>query len=56
MLFDNSNISHLNLFVLCQKSAKELKLNLDIFNYDMQKSKGFFSIKYEHMSMSMCLN
>ena len=33
---DNSNISQSNLFVLCQKSTKELYVTLDIFNYDMQ--------------------
>ena len=34
---DNSNISQSNLFVLCQKSTKELYVTLDIFNYDVQK-------------------
>lgn len=53
---DNSNISQSNIFVLCQKSTKELKVNLNILNYDMQKTGGFFIVRYEHIGISMCLN
>ena len=51
-----ANLFKSSLFVSRRKSTKELKVNIDIRNYDMEKIGRSFSIRYDHLSLSMYLN